>query len=49
MMDVAYYLEYGTPRMAATHWMENAIELAQDEATEAMQEEWNKHMEECGF
>lgn len=49
MTDVAYYLEYGTPRMPATHWMENAIELANDEANEAMQEVWNKHLDDLGL
>ena len=48
-MDVAYYLEYGTPRMAATHWMEYANEEAEEPSREAMQEAWNKHLEDCGF
>ncbi len=48
-MEVAYYLEYGTPRMAATHWMEYSNEEAEDPSREAMQEAWNKHLEECGF
>ena len=33
--EVAYFLEYGTPRMKATHWMEQANEEAHDAILEA--------------
>lgn len=33
--EVAYVLEYGTPRIAARHWMESANEEASDAVTEA--------------
>lgn len=40
-VDVGYYLEFGTPRMPAAHWMENANEAAADEAHAAMEKEWD--------
>lgn len=33
--EVAYILEFGTPRMAATHWMETANEEASDDVLAA--------------
>jgi hypothetical protein len=39
--EVAYILEYGSPRIAATHWMENANEEAADEVTASQQDAWN--------
>lgn len=39
--DVGYYLEYGTPRMPAAHWMETANEAAAEEAHAAMEKEWD--------
>lgn len=40
-MEVGYVLEYGSPRIAATHWMENANEEAEVEVAEIQQEAWN--------
>lgn len=48
-VDVGYYLEYGSPRMAATHWMEYAVEEAEEEVLAAMQAEWDKHLTEIGL
>lgn len=39
--EVAYVLEYGSPRIAATHWMETANEEAEDEVMSAQQSAWN--------
>lgn len=33
--EVGYFLEYGTPRMRATHWMETANEEAADAVIDA--------------
>lgn len=39
--EVAYILNYGSPRIAATHWLENANEEAEEEVVSAQQEAWN--------
>lgn len=39
--EVAYILNYGSPRISATHWLENANEEAEDEVISAQQEAWN--------
>ncbi len=39
--DVAYILNYGSPRIAATHWLENANEEAEEEVIAAQQEAWD--------
>ena len=38
--EVGYILEYGSPRIAATHWMENANEEAEDDIIQIQQEAW---------
>lgn len=47
--EVGYILEYGSPRIAATHWMENANEDAAAEVASAQQEAWNALMEKKGL
>ena len=47
--EVAYILEYGSPRIAATHWLENANEEYADELTETMQSAWNDLLTEKGL
>ena len=47
--EVAYILEYGSPRIAATHWLENANEESADELTETMQSAWNDLLTEKGL
>lgn len=42
--EVAYVLEYGTPRMAATHWMETANEEASDEVVAAEAAVWDDYL-----
>lgn len=39
--EVAYILEYGSPRISATHWLENANEEAEDEVVSAQQAAWD--------
>ena len=47
--EVAYILEYGSPRIAATHWMENANEEAADEVTASQQDAWNELVTKKGL
>jgi len=47
--EVAYYLEYGTPRMPAAHWMETANETAADDAQAAMEAAWDEYVKSRGF
>ncbi len=42
--EVAYVLEYGTPRMAARHWMETANEEASDEVVAAEAAVWDEYL-----
>lgn len=42
--EVAYILEYGTPRMAATHWMETTNEEAGDEVVAAEAAVWDEYL-----
>lgn len=42
--EVAYVLEYGTPRMAATHWMETTNEEASDEVVAAEAAVWDDYL-----
>lgn len=39
--EVGYILNYGSPRIVATHWLENANEEAEEEVIAAQQEAWN--------
>lgn len=47
--EVAYILEYGSPRIAPRHWMETANEEAEAEIAEAEQNAWNDLMEKKGL
>lgn len=47
--EVAYILEYGSPRIAATHWMENANEEAADEVIASQQDAWNELVTKKGL
>lgn len=47
--EVGYVLEYGSPRISATHWMENANEEAEDEVVEIQQEAWNEMLTKKGL
>lgn len=48
-MDVGYYLEYGTPRMAPLHWMETVAEQFADEVQAAMEAAWDAYLTQRGF
>jgi hypothetical protein len=48
-MEVAYVLEYGSPRITPRHWMENANEEAADQIVDIQQEKWNELMEKKGL
>ena len=47
--EVAYILEYGSPRIAATHWLENANEEATDDVVAAQQAAWDDLLTKKGF
>lgn len=47
--EVAYILEYGSPRIAASHWMEEANEEAADEVVAIQQEAWNDLITQKGL
>lgn len=47
--EVAYILEYGSPRIAPRHWMETANEEAEAELVEAEQKAWNDLLEKKGL
>lgn len=47
--EIGYILEHGSPRIAATHWMESANEDAADEVAAAQQEAWNELLTKKGL
>lgn len=47
--EVAYILEYGSPRISATHWLENANEEAEDEVVSAQQAAWDDLLTKKGL
>lgn len=47
--EVAYLLEYGTPRIPATHWMEEANAEAVVDVLVAETSAWDKYLENKGF
>lgn len=47
--ELAYLLEFGTPRITATHWMENANEEIEDEIQQLIEDEYNRLMESKGL
>lgn len=46
--EVAYFLEYGSPRMGARHWMETALEQYGEEANAAMAAKWEEVLQSKG-
>lgn len=48
-VDVGYYLEYGTPRMSAEHWMETTLEQSEDEVLDAMETAWDDYLKSKGL
>lgn len=47
--EVAYILEYGSPRIAATHWMETANEAAEPELMQAEADAWDQHLRDLNL
>ena len=47
--DVAYYLEYGSPRIAATHWMENTNEQVSEEIQDIVENGFTELLREKGL
>lgn len=47
--EVAYILEYGSPRISATHWLENANEEAEAEVISAQQAAWDELITKKGL
>ena len=47
--EIAYILEYGSPRIAATHWLENTNEEAADEVADAQQAAWDELVTKKGL
>lgn len=47
--EIAYFLEYGTPRMPARHWMETANEEATEAFLAAEAAAWDEHLTEIGL
>ncbi len=42
--EVAYILEYGSPRIPASHWMEKANEASEPEMMQAMAAAWDDYL-----
>lgn len=47
--EVGYILEFGSPRIAARHWMETANEEAEDEVVAAEQAAWDDLITQKGL
>ena len=47
--EVAFILEYGSPRIAATHWLENANEEAEEDVIATQQAAWDDLLKEKGL
>lgn len=44
--EVGYFLNYGTPRIAATHWYENTEEKIAPQVQDKIEEGFNAYLEE---
>ena len=47
--DLAYFLEYGTPRIAATHWMENTNEEVATEIQDMIETNFTELLKKKGL
>jgi hypothetical protein len=47
--ELGYLLEVGTPRIAATHWMENTNESVGDEIQDIIEDEYTKLLKKKGL
>lgn len=48
-VDVGYYLEYGTPRMAALHWMETVNEQSAEDVQASLEKAWDEYLTSLGL
>lgn len=47
--EIAYYLEFGTPRIPATHWMETANEESEADIADTMDSSFGSLLKQKGF
>lgn len=47
--EIAFVLEHGSPRIRASHFMENTVEESEDDVIAAMDAEYNRLMDERGL
>lgn len=47
--ELGYLLEFGTPRISATHWMENANEEIEETIQQSIEEEYDKYLKSKGL
>ena len=47
--EVAYILNFGSPRIAATHWLDNANDEAEPDVLAAEESAWDDLLKEKGF
>lgn len=47
--ELAYLLEFGTPRITATHWMENTNKEVGEEIQQMIEDEFNKLLDRKGL
>lgn len=47
--EVAFILNYGSPRIKATHWLENANDEAEEDVISAEQSAWDDLLKTKGF
>ena len=47
--ELAYFLEFGTPRISPTHWMEEASENAADEINEIVENNFTELLRRKGL
>lgn len=47
--EIAYILNFGSPRIAATHWLDNANDEAADEIVAIEQQQWDELITQKGL
>lgn len=46
--EVGYYLNYGTPRIRASHWFDNANDRTEAQVQDKIEEGWNAYLDSKG-
>lgn len=46
--EVGYFLNYGTPRIKATHWFDNASDKVEAEVQQKLEDGWNAYLDSKG-